>query len=64
MGRIMPYPMAMPAKLDAREYVAIWNSLPRFSGVATVSVEDRYHYGMRCRVPTPQIEIVPFREEA
>lgn len=47
---------------DALAYVDVWNSVPRFSGVAYVEKRMLYNRIAREQVETPQIEIRAFPE--
>lgn len=47
---------------DALAYVEVWNSVPRFSGVAYVELRPLYSRIARQSVPTPQIDIRPFQD--
>jgi hypothetical protein len=47
---------------DALAYAEVWNSVPRFSGVAYVETQELYSRIARKPVPTPQIDIRPFKD--
>ena len=47
---------------DALAYADVWNSVPRFSGVAYVEKRRLYSRIARQQVETPQIEIRAFRD--